>query len=132
MRQRDEVRQPRQVPRHDRGRAEEGRREGEDRRDAGGRDRGRADRHRGEPEAAGGVRGEGEEEGGEVPGPDQADPDKAEGVGLPLRVRRDEHQQAAPQDRRARGRDHPGEAEDQRCLRTARRQLQRDAQQVLK
>merc|ERR1739848_926510 len=43
-----------------------------------------------------GERGEGEEEGGEVPGPDQADPDPAEAGGVQVRVRGDEHQQAAP------------------------------------
>merc|ERR1712107_953720 len=56
-----------------------------------------------------------EEARGEV-GPDQADPDQTQAVRLQVRVRRDEHQQAAPQDRRAGGRDHQGEVEDQRGL----------------
>merc|ERR1712096_485986 len=49
-----------------------------------------------------------------------------------VRVRRDEHHQAQPEDRRHRGRDLPREAKDQEVFRRARRHIRRHDLQLLK
>jgi hypothetical protein len=51
---------------------------------------------------------------------------------IQVRVRRDEHHQAEPEDRRYRGRDLQGEAQDQKVCRRPGRDLRRYAHQLLR